>query len=116
MTYTYSGISDYLELYKKRVNLKSRCKQVNYKGIYFLYKDNVVVYVGMSSYSVFSRILEHRKTKRFDSVYFIEIPNGFVCENLLLGEYVYINIFNPKYNKIDKNYEYSEYLNYFLDV
>ena len=116
MTYTYSGISDYLELYKKRVNLKSRCKQVNYKGIYFLYKDNVVVYVGMSSYSVFSRILEHSKTKRFDSVYFIDIPNGFVCENLLLGEYVYINIFNPKYNKIDKNYEYSEYLNYFLDV
>jgi hypothetical protein len=111
-----TDIDGYLNLYKKRINLKTRCQYYNYKGIYFLYKDDVVVYVGMSSYSIFNRIWEHQKTKKFDSVYFIETNNVFTKENLFVGEYVYINIFNPKYNKIGKNFDYSDYINDFVNI
>lgn len=61
-------------------------------GIYFLLKDNIVVYVGQSL-NVYRRILEHKR-KDFDSFRVI------ACDECKLLEYErrWIKRFNPIYN------------------
>ena len=103
-------IEDYLYLYTKATLLSDLVINEWFyrkKGIYFLYIKDVVVYVGMSNYSIHSRIWEHKKNKRFESVKFIELNQK---EDFRVAEYVYINIFNPFYNVIDKNFEYDDVL------
>lgn len=62
-------------------------------SIYFLIKNEVVVYVGQSV-SPYTRISVHEKDKDFDS-YFIE-PCEY--ENLNEAEAYYVLKFNPIYN------------------
>jgi len=120
MVESVNNMDSYLKLYKGRLNLANENKELVYvsdyykkKGIYFLMKNEVVVYVGMSNYSIHHRIDSHKRNKEFDNVFFIDLKN---CGSLNVAEYVYINIFNPKYNKMDKNFEYSDYINDFNNL
>tara|TARA_R110000772_G_scaffold187481_1_gene298656 strand:+ start:279 stop:638 length:360 start_codon:yes stop_codon:yes gene_type:complete len=119
MVKSVTKIEGYLDLYKNRLKLpKETGREYSYpyyrkKGIYFLMNSNEVVYIGMSNYSIHSRVNKHRQTKKFDNVFFIDLKNSNYLD---ICEYVYINIFNPKYNKVHKNFEYSEYLNDFINL
>jgi len=72
----------------------------NFKGnyIYFLLKDNQVVYVGQTKKGV-KRIFEHCSDKVFDSYTMIECSVSKLNET----EAYYITKFNPKYNKLLPN-------------
>ena len=115
-------IGDYLELYKNKSKLKNILfdnvvNDYDYEketGVYFLMKNNNVVYVGKSERCINNRVIKHKKNKDFDDVYFISITPCFA--NIDIAEYVYINVFNPKYNVIDKKYEYKEHLTDFLKL
>lgn len=67
-----------------------------YYFIYFLIKDNKVVYVGQSNNNVLSRISSHLKDKEFDEVYY----KSFSVENVM-DEYEkkFIMKYRPKFNK-----------------
>ena len=88
--------------------LKSLLKQ---QGIN---ENNNVIYVGKSQRCINNRVINHKKNKDFDDVYFIHITP--YSANIDIAEYVYINVFNPKYNVIDKKHEYKEYLTDFLKI
>lgn len=64
-------------------------------GVYFLFRGDVVVYVGQSS-NVLTRIGEHisDRFKLFDGVAFIKCD----CLNRLWLEKLYIDHFKPEYN------------------
>lgn len=66
-------------------------------GIYFLLKDNKIVYVGQTK-NGFNRIINHlhNRTIDFDSFHFINIKD---TDRLNEIELKYILKFNPKYNK-----------------
>jgi|11_taG_2_1085331.scaffolds.fasta_scaffold01097_16 hypothetical protein len=100
--YVCKKIDDYIKLYNNNAKDISYAYNIN-AGIYFLIKDNIVVYVGMSRWSVKQRCEQHWD-KQYNRVKYICINRD---DNIELAEYVYINIFNPKYNKIHKNYEYK---------
>lgn len=63
----------------------------NISGIYFLFKNNEIVYIG-KSVSIFRRILEHKHN--FDSFSYIELPK----EKLDIYEKLFILKYNPEYN------------------
>lgn len=67
-----------------------------YYFIYFLLKDNKVVYVGQSNKNVLDRINNHLKDKVFDEVYY----KSFSVENVM-DEYEkkFIMKYRPKFNK-----------------
>jgi len=102
-------IEDYIELYKKALfiqPLKPFGWQDDYikkTGIYFLFKENIVVYVGKSNYSIEQRLLTHKNNKKYDYAKYIQIDRTVDLND---AEYVYINLFNPFYNKTLKNREY----------
>jgi len=77
-------------------------------GIYFLIKNEEVVYVGQTINGV-SRIKQHKQDKDFDHYYFKQCQKN----NLNKNEARYISIYNPKYNKsipsIHKYYQSSIY-------
>ena len=64
--------------------------------IYFLMKDNNLVYIGKSNNGILGRINSHIKDKDFDSAYYTAISS-----EELLDEYEkkYIVKYKPKYNK-----------------
>jgi hypothetical protein len=64
-------------------------------GVYFLLKDDEIVYIGQSI-SVLTRLGEHKRdiTKEFNRVYVIECPVG----SLSRFEAMYIDKFKPKHN------------------
>lgn len=66
-------------------------------GIYFLMKDDEIVYVGQSQ-SIYSRLYSHNKdiNKKFDKYYYTEVSNNELDDK----ESEYIFKFNPIYNKI----------------
>ena len=101
-----STIKDYIELYKTAKEIKckhySNCENGK-KGVYFLLKKDEVVYVGMSKYSIEQRLYKHNLDKEYDYAKFIEIN---LKDDIDTAEYVFINIFNPIYNKKNKNNEY----------
>lgn len=67
-------------------------------GIYFLWKDDVVVYVGQST-NVYSRVKQHKCEKDFDKVTFIRLKN----EKDILNDWegLFINLIKPKLNGIN---------------
>lgn len=88
-----------MKIYKKNDDVSS----LNYKkGIYYLFKNNKIVYIG-SSKSIGFRIISHRKGKygkggnykKFDSFSFFE------CDKDILLEVEALKIFKhaPIYNK-----------------
>lgn len=67
-----------------------------YYFIYFLLKDNKVVYVGQSNKNVLDRINNHLKDKVFDEVYY----KSFSVENVMdTYEKRFIMKYRPKFNK-----------------
>ena len=72
-------------------------EEIKAKGIYFLIKDNEIVYVGKST-NVFSRVTAHTYGKDFDSFNY-ELYPDYSKNELLEIESEYIAKFTPKYNK-----------------
>jgi len=69
---------------------------VTMHGIYFLYQDDVLVYVGKSN-SVISRLCEHEKSKDFNKAYFL--PGGKLKHNEILElENMFIGFCSPPLN------------------
>ena len=70
-------------------------KNVSVCGIYFLCKEDSIVYVGQSI-SIYSRVYEHKKSgiKDFDSVFAIPCEK----EKLSKVESAFIYLLKPKYN------------------
>ena len=83
------------------------------RGVYFLYRGNLLVYIG-SSQNILNRIPDHFSTKEFDSYSYIEI-NGNI--NINKVETLFIRKYKPEYNvsvvynpsgeeiEFDKNFE-----------
>lgn len=78
----------------------------NIKGIYFLYKNNDIVYIGQTK-NLISRLAVHLadKNKDFDSYKFLELPHNM---NLNKLERFLIKKFKPEYNILYK-YDGEEY-------
>lgn len=72
--------------------------------IYFLCHNEKVVYVGQAE-NVHHRLIEHMKTKEFDSVFYLKIPYHKMnkIENAL------ISYLKPKYNKTSFNVGNKDY-------
>jgi len=104
-------IEDYIELYKEALPIKPLKPfgwdddYLKRTGIYFLFKDDVVVYVGKSNYSIQQRLFTHKLNKKFDYAKYIQVNRMVDLNN---AEYVYINLFNPFYNKTLKNNDYFD--------
>ena len=64
------------------------------RGIYFLFRNEKIVYVGQSE-DIFKRVHNHLNSKIFDSWNFIE----FQSEDLNEIEANYILLYKPEYNK-----------------
>lgn len=84
----------------KKVTIESIIKDTNRNRncfIYFLIKDDNLVYVGKSNNGILGRINSHIKNKEFDAAYYTAISS-----EKLLDEYEkrYIVKYRPKYNKI----------------
>jgi len=83
------------------------------RGIYFLFNENKIVYVGQSNGNILHRIVSHMDTKVFDSF------NTISCsyEDLSILEAEYILRIKPAYNKnipsnnkwVSKNIAKKEY-------
>ena len=74
---------------------KTYVTEPNASGIYFLLKENKVVYVGQTINNVYSWIGTHRQQgKDFDSYYFVECP----IDSLDTLEAYYTLVFDPIYN------------------
>ena len=84
----------------KKVTIESIIKDTNRNRncfIYFLIKDDNLVYVGKSNNGILGRINSHIKNKEFDAAYYTAISS-----EKLLDEYEkrYIVKYRPKYNKV----------------
>ena len=81
----------------KRLTNKNEC--TGESGIYFLFEDDIVVYIGITQ-NFHNRIFEgrtpHIESKEFDSYSILPIKKeNYILEKL---EDVLINFFNPEYN------------------
>jgi len=63
-------------------------------GIYFLVKDEKIVYVGQST-NIFARVGTHKMDKDFDKAVYFECPSTELDDL----EYELITVLQPKYNK-----------------
>lgn len=82
-----------------RLTIESVIQEITnhkYYFIYFLLRNNKVVYVGQSNNNVLNRISNHLKDKEFDEVYY----KSFSVENVM-DEYEkkFIMKYRPKFNK-----------------
>lgn len=70
-------------------------------GIYFLYKDDILVYIGVTK-NIYVRILEHSfdVKKDFDSFKTFKDETDFDYTSLEIVEVFLINCLTPKYNKL----------------
>ena len=84
------------------------------KGVYFLIKDDEIVYVGQST-NIFARVTSHSRTKEFDSFTYELKPKATSFELDQL-ETKYIGKFTPKYNKQLRGNEIYELLTNINDL
>jgi hypothetical protein len=87
-------------------------KSANGRGIYFLWRDDIVTYIGISqciSNRLFSSRTPHCLTKDFNYYSFINIE----LENYQLEYYEYnlISLFKPKDNGTNKGFKNYDFLN-----
>lgn len=84
------------EIVEGKKPLPKPVKEFPYNGVYFLIKDNEVVYVGKSK-DVHSRVMTHLvdKEKDFDSYSYILLENAHDRD---VTECFYIETLAPKYN------------------
>jgi hypothetical protein len=106
----------YQDLFNHVYNLKKYKKYDNKKienksGIYFLWRGDVITYIGISQ-EIYNRIYDsrtpHIHSKDFDFVSFEEID----MNNRSLEEYEYtlISLFNPRDNSANRGFTLYEYL------
>lgn len=116
----YFNINQYLPYIKKHKNKKHNdevsvifnIKHINnslLQGIYRLYKDEKIVYIGQSN-DINNRIEEHKRDKIFDSYDYCEINSK---SDRSIYELYYIAKYKPLYNKEGK-YE-DDICNIFLE-
>lgn len=101
-----------LNLEKIPINQRENNSQI---GVYFLWLNDVIVYIGMSQSSINDRIFGggwgghiHDKNKMFNYYSYFNLENYFEIrqhENFL------INLFNPYFNIMEKNFRYEDNLN-----
>lgn len=79
-------------------------------GLYYLYKDDVVVYIGVSK-NIYVRVLEHcfEEAKEFDSIKVDTFDGAFNQTLLEVFEVMLISKQKPKYNKLVVNDLFSYY-------
>lgn len=105
-------ISDYINLCVHSIPIYeehfSNQFYIKKQGVYFLFKDNVIVYVGKSINSIQGRLFKHKysSNKEYDKATYIEVEKEDF-DLVKTMEDVYINIFNPFYNKQLKNQEFE---------
>jgi len=70
-------------------------------GLYFLYKNDVLVYIGVSK-NIYVRVLEHcfDNTKDFDSIKAISTKDNANRTVTEIMEVFLISNYKPKYNKL----------------
>jgi hypothetical protein len=78
------------------------------RGIYFLFNDDIITYIGISqniNESIFDGRTAHKTNKKFNNYSFLEIdkPNN----ELEILEKILINYFDPKDNTL---YSYKKYV------
>ena len=83
------GYKDLNELRKIKKSLKKLY------GVYFLWSNNKLVYVGQSSNGT-SRIGDHREDKAYNYFTWLTVPIWYIDS----VEKFYINKYRPKYNKV----------------
>jgi len=79
---------------------KSEPLQFAERGIYFLIKDDRVVYVGQSRSNMLQRIAQHTHDKDFDAVAVHAVPERYGLTDLDELEAAYIYELTPPYNAI----------------
>ena len=82
-----------MELFFKD-NVKIEITKSSLCGIYFFFKNDIIVYIGQSI-NVESRVVAHTKNKEFDSWNYIKVDSIDLNE----VESTYILEYQPKYNK-----------------
>lgn len=97
--------SDYLSLKSKFYKSSLFSLDNNLNGVYRLYKNNEIIYIGKSK-NIKNRLLSHNSDKDFDSFDYVEIDNNADKD---LYEMYYIDKFKPILNK-EYNYNYNHSL------
>lgn len=103
-----SKVFDITDIINNKKSIKDNCCNI----VYFLLKNNEVVYVGKTIFGP-ARILNHieAKEKDFDSFSMFSVDK----EKLLEIELANINFYRPKYNKYaGGEYSYSKKLKMFI--
>jgi len=89
----------------------SECECSNKSGIYFLFKNDIIVYIGISqsiSQRLFTGRTPHKDEKNFNEYAYIEIDKeNFFLQKL---EFILINFFNPEYNSLNRKQVFLEHL------
>jgi hypothetical protein len=101
-----------LKLEKIPVNQRENNSQI---GVYFLWLNDVIVYIGMSQSSINDRIFGggfgghiHDKNKIFTHYSYFNLQNYYEIKS---HENFLINLFNPYFNIMEKNFGYENKLN-----
>jgi len=77
------------------------CDQLFIRGVYFLYRDNKIVYIGMSKDNVMDRVVRHSKEKKkVFSRFRIREYSELSDTQLLAKEKSLIKHWQPEYNVI----------------
>lgn len=95
-------------VHNKKIRMTFYVDDYFIKGIYFLYKDKTIVYVGMSETNVFNRICSHylENSKAFDSFSIRNYEDSSKMELLSIEASLikkYSPIYNIIHNGIDTN-------------
>ncbi|MCX6163885.1 MAG: GIY-YIG nuclease family protein [Ignavibacteriae bacterium] len=92
-------------------NIENKIQSLHYKrytGIYLLYKNRKLIYVGVAN-DIYSRLTQHRISKKmWDDVKYIEEKDYYKAikiENYLIDKY------NPLLNKTISKLKYHESVN-----
>ena len=98
----------------EKISVKQKQNNSDY-GIYFLWLNDVIVYIGMSDVSINDRIFGggfgghiHDKNKIFNHYSYFNLSNE---DDIKLHESFLINLFNPYFNIQLKNFFYDHNLN-----
>ena len=106
----YNGIFDYV-MNLKKFTIKEK-ENANGTGIYFLFKDDVITYIGISQ-NIYNRIFccitPHINEKDFNGFSFVNID--LINDELEFFEYFLISFFHPCDNKKHRGFFHYDFLN-----
>jgi len=86
---------------KKKTFTLDNIQDLRRSGLYFLYKDDVLVYIGVSK-NIYVRVLEHcfDGKKDFDSIKTLASEDNVSHTSTEIMEIFLISSLKPKYNKL----------------